>query len=205
MWSQPTVIVLAAGRGSRFKGPQHKLAQPLEGGAPVLVSTLRRAVASQLPVLVVTTAALEPLARSVVASRDVVVLPAADSMPGLGMGSSIAAGVEARAHAPGWLMLPGDMPLVRPATLVAVARALQQHPVAYAQHAGRRGHPVGFSAELFTDLVLLQGDEGARRLVARYPAQAVNVDDPGALIDLDTVEDFAAARRHQEQHAVADR
>lgn len=205
MWSQPTVIVLAAGRGSRFKGPQHKLAQPLEGGAPVLVSTLRRAVASQLPVLVVTTAALEPLARSVVASRDVVVLPAADSMPGLGMGSSIAAGVEARAHAPGWLMLPGDMPLLRPATLVAVARALQQHPVAYAQHAGRRGHPVGFSAELFTDLVLLQGDEGARRLVARYPAQAVNVDDPGALIDLDTVEDFAAARRHQEQHAVADR
>lgn len=205
MWSQPTVIVLAAGRGSRFQGPQHKLAQPLEGGAPVLVSTLRRAVAAQLPVLVVTTAALEPLARSVVASRDVVVLPAADSMPGLGMGSSIAAGVEARAHAPGWLMLPGDMPLVRPSTLVAVARALPQHPVAYAQHAGRRGHPVGFSAELFTDLVLLQGDEGARRLVARYPAQAVDVDDPGALIDLDTVEDFAAARRHQQQHAVADR
>ncbi|MFN6997793.1 MAG: NTP transferase domain-containing protein, partial [Aquincola tertiaricarbonis] len=153
----------------------------------------------------VTTAALEPLARSVVASRDVVVLPAADSMPGLGMGSSIAAGVEARAHAPGWLMLPGDMPLVRPTTLVAVARALQQHPVAYAQHAGRRGHPVGFSAELFTDLVLLQGDEGARRLVARYPAQAVDVDDPGALIDLDTVEDFAAARRHQQLQAVADR
>ncbi|MFN6996617.1 MAG: NTP transferase domain-containing protein, partial [Aquincola tertiaricarbonis] len=54
MWSQPTVIVLAAGRGSRFQGPTHKLAQPLEGGAPVLVSTLRRAVASQLPVLVVT-------------------------------------------------------------------------------------------------------------------------------------------------------
>ena len=99
-------------------------------------------------------------------------------------------------------MMPGDMPLVRPSTLTAVASALQTHPVAYAQHAGRRGHPVGFSAELFTDLVMLQGDEGARRLVARYPSQAVDVDDAGALIDLDTVEDFAAAQRHQQQHAV---
>lgn len=205
MGSQPTVIVLAAGRGSRFQGPQHKLAQPFEGGAPVLVCTLRRVVATQMKVVVVTTAALEPLARSVVASRDVVVLPPADSMPGLGMGSSIAAGVEARPHAPGWLMLPGDMPLVRPSTLTVVASALQLHPVAYAQHTGRRGHPVGFSAELFTDLVMLQGDEGARRLVARYPSQAVDVDDPGALIDLDTVEDFAAAQRHQQQHAMAGR
>ncbi|MEF7612395.1 nucleotidyltransferase family protein [Aquincola sp. MAHUQ-54] len=198
MWSQPTIIVLAAGRGSRFRGPSHKLAHPFDGAAPVLVATLRRAVASQLPVVVVTTAALESMARTVVASRDVVVLPTADSQPGLGMGSSIAAGVGARPHAPGWLVLPADMPLVRPSTLVAVAAALPQHPVAYAQHAGRRGHPVGFAAELFSDLVLLQGDEGARRLVARYPAQAVDVDDPGALIDLDTVEDLAAARPHSE-------
>lgn len=195
MWSRPTVIVLAAGRGSRFRGPNHKLAQPLEGGVPVLVATLKNAVATQMPVVVVTTAALEPLARSVVATRDVVVLPPADSNPALGMGSSIAAGVGARAHAAGWLMLPGDMPLVRSSTMVAVAKALPQHPVAYAQHAGRRGHPVGFSAELYSDLVLLNGDEGARRLIARYPAQAVNVDDPGALIDLDTVEDFVAAQR----------
>lgn len=198
MWSQPTVIVLAAGRGSRFSGPPHKLAQSVDG-TPVLVATLRHAVRSQLPVVVVTTAALEPLARSVVAARDVVVLPTADSQPGLGMGSSIAAGVAARPHSPGgWLVLPGDMPLIEPATLQAVARALTHHPVAYAQHAGRRGHPVGFAAELFSDLVVLAGDEGARRLVARYPAQAVDVDDPGVLVDLDTREDFAALQKPRE-------
>ena len=33
-------------------------------------------------------------------------------------------------------------------------------------------------------LIALTGDEGARRIVARYPAQAVEVDDPGVLADI---------------------
>jgi molybdenum cofactor cytidylyltransferase len=110
------------------------------------------------------------------------------------MGDSIAAGVAVRSDASGWLILPADMPRVRPSTIQAVADALQQHAVAYAQYQGRRGHPVGFAAELYSELTALTGDEGARRLVARYPAQAVEVDDPGVLIDIDTVEDLAALR-----------
>jgi molybdenum cofactor cytidylyltransferase len=86
------------------------------------------------------------------------------------------------------------MPLVRPGSLLAVASALEQYPVAYAQHRGRRGHPVGFAAELYSELMLLSGDEGARRVVARYPAQAVELDDPGVLLDVDTEPDLQAAR-----------
>jgi molybdenum cofactor cytidylyltransferase len=78
--------------------------------------------------------------------------------------------------------------------MLAVAEALEHHPVAYAQYRGRRGHPVGFAAELYSELVMLSGDEGARRLVARYPAIGVDVDDPGALLDLDTVADLEAMR-----------
>jgi len=187
------VIVLAAGSGSRFRGTDHKLEQSL-GDESVLTNTLRHAIASQLPVIVVTTEALEPQARRHVAARDVVVVPPVGSVHGLGMGYSIAAGVGARPDAPGWLVLPADMPMVQPSTIAAVARALDHHPVAYAQHRGRRGHPVGFAAELYSELVTLSGDEGARRLVARYPAHGVDVDDPGALIDLDTQEDLVALR-----------
>lgn len=190
---KPTVIVLAAGRGSRFRGAGHKLEQPIEGGN-VLVGTLRHAIASHLPVVVVTTEALEPMVRPLVATRDVIVLPEVGSRGGLGMGVSIAAGVSARPDVPGWLILPADMPLVQPASMVAVAKALETHPVAYAQYKGRRGHPVGFNAELYSELVALSGDEGARRLVARFPAQGVEVDDAGVLVDLDTEEDIAALR-----------
>jgi molybdenum cofactor cytidylyltransferase len=191
MQSRPTVVVLAAGKGSRFKGSAHKLEQSL-GDLSVLGSTLRNAIESHLPVVVVTIQPLAATASHVVAARDVVVVPQA--LAALGMGHSIAAGIAARADAPGWLLLPGDMPMVKPATLLAVAAALEHHPVAYAQYQGRRGHPVGFAAELYSELMVLSGDEGARRIVARYPAIGVDVDDPGVLIDLDTEADLLALR-----------
>jgi molybdenum cofactor cytidylyltransferase len=194
---RPTIIVVAAGRSSRFRAgvsassPDSKLEQPF-GHSTVLGSTVRNAVQSQLPVLVVTTAALQTTAAAQLARRDILVL--GDDEAARGMGHTIAAGVAERSGAPGWLVLPGDMPLVQPGTMLAVASALEQHPVAYAQHKGRRGHPVGFAAELYSELVLLQGDEGARRVVARYPAFGEEVPDPGVLVDIDTLADLQAAR-----------
>jgi len=196
MKSLPTVIVLAAGRGSRFAGPRHKLAQDLGAGS-VLGQTIGRAIESRLPVVVVTTKPLVAEAARWVARRDVVVLPEVGSAGAgpLGMGFSIAAGVSARPEAGGWLVLPGDMPLVAPSTLMAVARALAQNAVVYAQYRGRRGHPVGFAAELFSELVQLTGDEGARRVMARFPSLGLEVDDPGVLVDVDTEADLAAVRQ----------
>ena len=196
MTSRPVLIVLAAGKGSRFLGTEHKLAQSL-AGSTVLGNTLRHAIASHLQVVVVTTAALAGLARCTVASRDVVVLPevGAPGQDRLGMGYSIGAGVAARPDAGGWLILPGDMPQVQPATLQAVARQLAQHAVVYPQYRGRRGHPVGFSSELYSELVALNGDEGARRLIARYPALGLDVDDAGVLVDVDTQADLDGVRR----------
>mgnify|MGYP002624074370 FL=1 len=191
MSPRPTIVVLAAGQGRRFQGAQHKLRQPF-GPGTVLGGTLRHAVETRWPVVVVTTQALAADVARWIATRDTVVLSPSEAARG--MGHSIAAGVSAHASAPGWLILPGDMPLVRPDTITAVGQALAEHPLAYAQHQGRRGHPVAFGAELFSELIALQGDEGARRLLARYPAFGVDVDDPGVLMDVDTEADLAAAR-----------
>lgn len=197
---RPTILVLAAGFGRRFDGPGHKLEQPL-GAATVLGQSLRHAVQTQLPVLCVTTRGMAPLAQQQLALRDVLVLD--DAQAAHGMGHSIAAGVAERSGAPGWLVMPGDMPLLRPSTLLAVAGELEHHAVAHAQHRGRRGHPVGFAAELYSELVLLGGDDGARRVMLRYPAHAVEVDDPGVLMDVDTVADLEALRSAAAQAAPA--
>jgi molybdenum cofactor cytidylyltransferase len=188
------VIVLATGVGSRSSGAGAAGDRTPDGAGDAgtaLSATLRNAIASGLPLLVVTTAELAPLARQQVAARDVVIL---SPQRGRGVGESIAAGVSARADAAGWVVLPADMPQVRPTTMQQVAQALQTHAVAYAQYLGRRGHPVGFAAELYSELVALTGDDGARRLVVRYPAQAVEVDDPGVLVNLDGLQDAAALR-----------
>lgn len=204
MTLRPAVIVLAAGKGSRFLGLDHKLAQSL-GASTVLGTTLRHAIETRLPVIVVTTAAFAEIAGQSIAARDVVVLPevGAAGHGSLGMGYSIAAGVSARPNASGWVILPGDMPLVESATIQAVADQLDQHPVVYAQHKGRRGHPVGFSAELYSELVTLSGDEGARRLIARYPAFGLEVADAGVLVDVDTETDLATVRQQQPTQGAA--
>lgn len=197
MKRRPAVVVLAAGRGSRFRGPGHKLEQNL-GQAPgadtLLARTLRHAIETRLPVVVVTTPALAPAVHRLMAARDVVTLRESDAQgrpQPMGMGHSIVAGVSATGDADGWLILPADMPLVRPDTILAVAQGLERFPVCYAQHRGMQGHPVGFGTELYSELMALHGDEGARRIVARYPAQPIAVDDPGVHVDVDTAEDLA--------------
>lgn len=189
------IVVLAAGHGQRFKGHEHKLTQPIsDAGDTVLSRTLRHALESQLRVVVVASQTIEPVVRRWVARRDLVVLPAVDAagcaVP-QGMGHSIAAGVGAAGDADGWLILPGDMPLVQPTTMLTVAEGLGRYPVCFAEYRGRQGHPVGFGTEMFTELLALEGDEGARRIVARFGAQGIPVDDAGVLFDVDTQDDFA--------------
>lgn len=196
MHASPVVIVLAAGRGSRFAGVGHKLAQPM-GEASVLGTTLRHVAASGLPLVVVTGESLVREAERFVAARDIVVLPAAEAQRA-GMSRSIVVGVSARSDADGWLIHPADMPLVRPQTFRALAAALPGQACVVPHFGGRRGHPVGFSAELYSELLRLDGDEGARRLLLRYPSRVLDLDDPGILVDIDTQADLDGARMRLE-------
>ena len=90
------------------------------------------------------------------------------------------------------MSVPLGMPRVRPQTLQLMARAVGQGaaPIACAQHLGRAGHPVGLAAEMYNELSRLSGDQGLRRLLARYPSFPVETGDPGVLIDIDTREDL---------------
>lgn len=167
----PTVIVLAAGRGERFKasgGATHKL-DALLAGKPVLQHVLDAVQASGLPWHLVRADASRP-----------------------GMGDSIAAGVRATARAAGWLILPGDLPLVRPDTLRKVADALAAHEVVVPVHRGERGHPVGFAASCGPGLMALQGEKGAAPVMRSRAAFHMEVEDAGVVSDVDTVDDLRA-------------
>ena len=110
------------------------------------------------------------------------------------MGASIAAGCAASAQATGWIVALGDMPLVRPDTIRRVRRALEEGaPLAAPFGESRRGHPVGFSARLRDELLMLDGDTGAREVIARHAdrMERLAIDDPGIFVDIDTREDFA--------------
>jgi molybdenum cofactor cytidylyltransferase len=194
---RPAIIVLAAAgppRRTAGAAASAPIAPPSPGRDPrvVLGATIGHAIQTHWRVITVTTPGLAPLVSEWVATRDLVVLSAEDQARGTGF--AISAGVAAQADADGWLLLPGDLSLVAPSTLLAVGAALEDHPAAYAQYRGRRCHPLGFAAELYSDLITLQGEDGARRLLGRYPAAGVEVDDPGVLGDNDAPDERAAVR-----------
>jgi molybdenum cofactor cytidylyltransferase len=112
------------------------------------------------------------------------------------MGDSIAAAVRATRDAPGWLVLPGDLPLVRAGTLLRVADALAGGAeVVVPVHDGRRGHPVAFSAACGDELATLEGPQGAASVVKAHAVTELQVDDVGTVVDIDTVEALEEADR----------
>ena len=180
MTGQPMVIVLASGRGERFiaSGGTGSKLQARFGDCTVLEHTLRAVQASGLPWHL--EAANHP-----------------------GMGDSIAAGVRATAGSPGWLILPGDLPLVQPETLRQIAQTPQSLDVVVplvstthttgAVNGLQRGHPVRFSARCGPELMQLAGPKGAAALIRLWGETLWPVEDAGCILDIDTLEDLYRA------------
>ena len=121
---------------------------------------------------------------------DIVVQPARDA----GMGDSLALGVRAVEHADGWLIALADMPWIRQSTLRKVIDSLESGAaIAAPSYHGKRGHPVGFSRSYRSELMRLNGDTGARQILADHPCdlQMLEVDDPGILRDVDSPQDLS--------------
>lgn len=175
--SSPVVIILAAGRGERFLasgGKSHKL-DALLAGQTVLAHVIQA----------VETAGLAwHLVRPEGGTR--------------GMGESISLGVKATSAASGWLILPGDLPLIQPASLLRVAEGLRENGVVVPHYQQQAGHPVGFRREYGEALLGLAGDRGAREIVmgARRMGDVgdIGLSDPGVTFDIDTVGDLRTAQ-----------
>lgn len=170
--SGPVVLVLASGRGERFlaSGGQGPKLKALLAGKPVLDWTLAAVRESGLPFHV-------------------------EDAGHPGMGDSIAAAVKATSEAQGWLVLPGDLPLVRAETLRAVASAMRQEgaEIVVPVSRGQRGHPVGFTKGCGFALMALSGPIGAASIVRARSVRELAVEDEGIAVDIDTVEALAAA------------
>lgn len=185
-------MLLAAGRGRRFGSD--KLLAALPDGTPVALAAARnlRAGLAELQPIAILIAVLRPGQEALATLLEgegfhILRTPAAER----GMGASLAAGIADTANAQGWIVALADMPWLQPDTIASVVRALQGGAsIAAPVVNGRRGHPVGFSQVCKEDLLQLDGDEGARSVLARHPVTAIECNDAGALHDIDRPEDL---------------
>jgi molybdenum cofactor cytidylyltransferase len=176
-------ILLAAGASTRFGGD--KLLHRVDGATPMAAIAARRLRPACDRVLAVVRPGSEALAKYLLAEGcDVVV---SDTAIG-GMGHSLAAGVRASADAAGWLIALADMPFITSSTFCCVVDTLRGGgSIVVPEYQGRRGHPVGFSRRWAPQLAALEGDQGARAILAAFPdaIERCAVDDAGVLRDVD--------------------
>lgn len=162
------IIILAAGLGRRFAqagGEGHKLLAPFPDNRsklrPLLDITLANAVASGLPVQLVTRPEFHELIA--LARQWPVGLTLLESQ---GSGESIAAGVNDTRDWKGWIIQPADMPWIKSDDYRRVAAALVgPRSQVRLKWQGLPGHPVGFGAGWQKELLALEGDQGARQLM----------------------------------------
>ncbi len=175
-------VLLAAGEGSRFDGPEHKL-RALLRGCPVLGHALDAVLAAGLDVFVVTGAVdvddLLPPTVTVVHNPHWAE----------GQAVSVHAGiVAARAAGHDAVVVGlGDQPFVTPEAWRAVAASTS--PIAVATYDGRRGHPVRLGEEVWS-LLPPVGDEVGRALMRGRPDLVAEIRCDGDATDIDTLEDL---------------
>lgn len=178
-------ILLAAGRSRRFGA--NKLIHPLADGTPMAVAAARHLIAVLPDTLAVVDAVDSEVAGLL---RDeglhVVVNPQAL----VGIGASIACGVDARHDAGGWVIALADMPFIPAGIIQQVVRRLEQGAEMVAPvYRGRRGHPVGFSGRHADNLLQLHTDEGARHIITAHRARLdlIEVQDKAVITDIDSI------------------
>ena len=187
-------LILAAGAGTRFAAdPGAKLLAELDG-RPLLEHAViaQCGVAALERVVVVLGAGAEEIRRRVAFGRaETVVCPDWAR----GQSFSLRCGVRALDGCDKLIVTLGDVPRIDPAL---IARFVPEPPRTRAVYSGRPGHPVVLGPEELREIGQLQGDAGARELVAG--GRRIECGEPAAGLDVDNPADLEAM--HHEARAV---
>jgi len=190
-------IILAAGRSTRMGGPNKLLAEL--GDKPLVRIVTEQALASKAQGVIVVTGHQAEQVEKALHGLDVKFVRNPDFAEGLA--SSVKAGIAAVASdADGAVICLGDMPLISAHLIDRLIEAFapdRGNLIAVPVSDNRRGNPVLWSRRFFNELMTLDGDIGARHLIARHSAAVaeVPVEGFGAFLDIDTPQALEAARR----------
>jgi molybdenum cofactor cytidylyltransferase len=187
-------IVPAAGKAERFGGG--KLLAALRG-EPLLNHTLRSLLEGGVARVIVVVppkdgthypAATMKKATPLLSDHRVAI--AVNQDPSRGMLSSIQAGLSG-AVGDLFVVLPGDMPYVKPATVAAIIEAAQETGLIVSpRHQGKRGHPIVIPGRLRAAIVKAPVSWTLQEVLLPEAQNRIEIDveDPGILRDVDTRE-----------------
>jgi len=186
-------IVLAAGLSSRMG--HNKLLADVDG-KPLIRRTVESALASGAsPVIVVTGNEADRIEKTL-ADLPIQFMNNPDFSDGLS--TSLKCGIRnIGTDSDGAVVILGDMPSVSAdliARLIAAFDPAESRAICVATHKGKRGNPVLWARRFFPEILALEGDVGAKHIIAANDELVceVEAEDDAPLLDIDTPEDLAA-------------
>ena len=189
-------VILAAGRSTRM-GDKNKLLAEIEGKPLVRIAAEQALTSRANPVIVVTGHQREKI-EAVIAGLDVKLVHNPDFARGLG--TSLKTGVAAvPPENDGAVICLADMPQVSSSLIDRLIAAFDPEKgalVVMPTMDGKRGNPVLWSRRFFPELMAIEGDVGARHLIASYAEAVTEVPVTGdnVFIDVDTPETLVALK-----------
>ncbi|MBF9221830.1 nucleotidyltransferase family protein [Hymenobacter ruricola] len=188
------LLLLAAGASTRMGRPKQLL--PYRGRT-LLRHAAETAVASGCGPIVLVTGALNEALATEVAGLPIRTVHNPDWETG--MASSIRAGLAAvqAAKPAAVVIMLSDQPLLTPELLRQLVQQQRQTqaPIVAAAYGDTLGVPAVFTETVFPELLKLQGQAGAGRLIASHGPAVERVDFPAGLLDVDTPAQYAALLR----------
>jgi len=189
---QIAIIVLAAGRSTRM-GETNKLLVDFDGKT-MIERTLESAVSACPGAVLVVTGYQSNEIRKSLRGFDVSFIDNQTYRDGLS--TSLKTGLrELDKKYEGVLVMLADMPQVGPDVLLLLINNFDKtSDICVPVCQGKQGNPVLWGRDYFNDILLLQGDRGAKQLLKVHQSQIVGVemDADGVLRDFDSPADFTS-------------
>jgi len=185
------IIVLAAGSSSRM-GRSKQLLEI--DGQPLLCRCVEHALAASPSRVVVVLGANEKPHRGLLEKLPVEIV--SNFYWKTGMGSSIKTGlnylIQSNGELDGVILMVCDQPALTSEHLLKLIQKFHEKKKAIiaSSYSKSNGVPVLFSRSFFSNLLLLNDDQGAKKIVQQFPDQVETVAFPKGSIDLDTEEDY---------------
>lgn len=183
------IIILAAGASTRMGQPKQLLSVP---HTSLLRQTVEAALGSQCQEVVVILGAHAESIRPTIAQLPIQIVENTQWVEGIG--SSIRAGVQAiqtlSKLIDATIITTCDQPFLTSELFNQLIEAYRTSlkPIIACEYAGTVGIPALFDVRFFSELLSLQGDRGAKKLLMAHQDEVGCVPFPEGAIDLDTPE-----------------
>jgi molybdenum cofactor cytidylyltransferase len=189
------VIILAAGSSSRLGTAKQNLVYQ---GQTLLQRAIETALVSICQPVIVVLGANENVIRPTIEEMPVNIISNADWQEG--MSSSIRLGIKeiqkTEPNIASVILMLCDQPFIDFSILNVLVKTQTNNgrDIAACAYNDTIGAPVLFDVVYFEDLLLLKGQEGAKKLLVKYSDKVVSIPFPLGSVDIDTIEDYEKIR-----------